>query len=454
MNPTLFLYRFAGPRGPGPFTMKYWWTLGCFPTGLEAPFRLHEFLATYKQAHVPVEVEEWLQYFVTNPAHSLATSLDALGESMSLVAVADDDTTSEDRGYRLHAPSIAGMLDPLHRVEKELMLAIPRAGIRAVMADTKLRRRAADELFEYTEAVKEGGSTPHRRAGYAQLTGNSLEQDLPQAIADGQALLGGVDPGALINNVRRQLGFTAASSALVATTAPVSATSVRPPPEAATTLVANAASIPAATASDEKALLRLMTTFAEGSMKIRRYDDAAMLLSNLLLFAHDDDVRAELHGNVATALNHDGQFKRAEFHGREAALLRASPRGYANWATAVAYQDDFERAEKILCDAVESVGHSHPVLQSAQNSIRAAASTGKRRDDVALNRRSHLPSQQWRGLNQGPGRMFDNEFDTVVFQNKLYVSKMNPTSNELGSVFRRVGDLGGHISSTKSMEPI
>jgi len=482
MNPTLFLYRFAGPRGPGPFTMKYWWTLGCFPTGREVPFRLPEFLQTYCQMHVPAEVEEWLDYFVKNPAETLVPALEQLLQRMEAISDGRDHGETEvdedeERGYKLHAPSVAPLIEPLKAVEMSLSVRIPAPALRAVMSDRKLCKRAMDDLYEYTEAVRTVGSTPHRRAGFAHLsvgttsspTAESQRLDEPQ---DGSSLLSSVRSKILLDTSPSTITEHVAAAGAASIDSPTPTNQPPPVPEIRK-LVSDVTSVPSSTAPDERRLIQFATTVATGSMKQKKYRDAADTLSSLLLFCHDDDTRGTVHSSLASALNCDGRFREAEFHGREAALLKACPRGYANWAVATAYMDDFERAERILDEGTEaflelqlstmgdervevSRQRDHPVLEAARASIaNARRAAGNSRTKAEMRgKRSHLPSQQQRGLEEGQGRMFDNPFDQVVFNKHLYAAKMDPSNFELGSVFRRVGDVAGFISSTKSMEKI
>ncbi|CUG86338.1 membrane-associated protein, putative [Bodo saltans] len=230
----------------------------------------------------------------------------------------------------------------------------------------------------------------------------------------------------------------------------------RRPDDAVGRLVGDSFSISDETSHDEKCLISLVTTFAEGAVKKKKYGDAANMLANLLLFAHDDDVRAAVHANVATAQNLNGLYKEAEFHGREAALLRSSPRGYANWATAVAYQDDYERATSILSDALVECPNDDLVRRTHEqiSEVRASLPNGSSVPLELRGKRAYSPAQQMRGLAEGEGRNFMNHTDIVISHHKQLHSKLNPRDFELGSVFRRVGDLGGHISSTKSMEKI
>jgi hypothetical protein len=436
LNPTLFLYRFPGPRGPGPFTMKYWWTLGCFPSGREVPFRLQEFLDAYQKTHVPVEVEEWLDCFVKHPAEQLVPTLEALLQGLESV-----DHMEEAEGYLVHEPSVAPLLAPLRQLESIVSVTIPPIAVRAVLADRALRDRVSDETYAYLDAVRTGGSTLHRRAGYVHLAlsdGTPVDEEdvAKQGISRLEALSG-----------KKSLK----TGAFLPSAAPL-------PTDAVGTFVGRTlSSIPDETAHDERCLITMLTTFAEGAVKKKRFGDAANMLSSMLLFSHDDDTRAAVHANVATAHNLNGSHKEAEFHGREAALLRASPRGFINWATAVAYQDDWERASAILEDALVECPGDSMILHAQAQVAALRASLPSKDGTVPLElrgRRAHVPALQQKGLEEGEGRSFQNAFDIAVFKHQQITSKLDPTNFELGSVFRRVGDLGGAISSTKSMERI
>ncbi|KAK7198748.1 hypothetical protein NESM_000839500 [Novymonas esmeraldas] len=415
MNPTMYLYRFAGPRGPGPYVMKYWWTLGCFPTGLERPFRLAEFLATYQRQHVPMEVEEWLQCFVKSPYEELRDATADL-----LARLEEIPTKEKTRGYESVEATAAAFAAPLARFERQLNVHVPPLAVRAALGSTALRERLKDDLFEYHESLVEGGSTPHRR-----LARSALEE--PLALSDGV-----VDPD---------------SQELSRERMPV------PLGEAVGVYV----SPDTRTCDDEKKLLRVLTTFSEGCALKQDYDGAFSLLSSCLGFSHDEDTDVVVHSNAAAAALLSGQFREAEFHGRQAALLepqaapgkRSGGGGYVLWATATAYQDDFERASRIVEKGLE-VFPANANLTAMREKLTSLGSPAAPALPSSTVIRS--AAQQKRALLHGSGRSFDNEFDWAVFKNKLYPSKMNPTTNEMGSVFRRVGDLGGHISTSRSME--
>lgn len=415
MNPTTYLYRFAGPRGPGPYVMKYWWTLGSFPTGMERPFRLDEFLATYKQQHVPAEVEDWLSCFVKSPFEELQSAASEL-----LAQLEEVPASEKSRGYKCLEASAASFVKPLEKFERQLNVKIPPVAVRAALASPSLRERLKDDLYEYRESLSEAGSTPHRR-----LARTDLEE--PLSIEEGAKSDRSIGDRAA--DVHAALGQT----------------------------VGAYVSPDAHTAPDEKNLLRLLTTLSEGCVLKKDFEGAFSLLSSSLSFSHDDGTDSVVHANTSAAALLNGQFKEAEFHGRQAALLEpqlkvskaAGGRGYALWATATAFQDDFERATRIAEKGVE-VFPENLELQTLVEKL-----TDMQANPVPPSLQARVvksKAQQSRALLRGSGRSFDNEFDWIVFKNKLYPSKMDPSTNEMGSVFRRVGDLGGHISTSRSTE--
>lgn len=415
MNPTTYLYRFPGPRGPGPYVMKYWWTLGCFPTGIERPFRLNEFLATYQQQHVPAEVEDWLDCFVKSPYEELKSATSELLSQLEEVPASE-----RTRGYRSIEPSVAAFAAPLAKLEKQLNVRIPSLAVRAALGSPMLRERLKDDLYDYNESLNECGSTPHRR-----LAREVFEEPLAIEAAKEQ------NSGAHYKTADVPAPLGQAVGSYVS-------------PEAHT-------------APDEQKLLRLLTTLSESCVLKKDYESAFSILSTSLRFSHDDSTDSVVHANASAAALLNGQFNEAEFHGRQAALLepqletstKIGGRGYALWATATAFQDDFERATRIADKGVALFPENSDLL-ALREKLAGMQTTGT--PSSLKGRVVHSRAQQSRGLLHGSGRSFDNEFDWIVFKNKLYPSKMDPSTNEMGSVFRRVGDLGGHISTSRSTE--
>jgi tetratricopeptide (TPR) repeat protein len=395
--------------------MKYWWTLGCFPTGLERPFRLNEFLSTYTQQHVPAEVEDWLKCFLKNPFEELKDATSEL-----LIQLEEVPFSEKTRGYHSIEATVAAFASPLAKFEKQLSVRIPSLAVRAALGSPILRERLKDDLYEYKEALSESGSTPHRRLARIVL-------EAPLAIESNEERYDNTE-------------FRKADV-----------------PVALGQAVGSYVSPDAHTAPDEKKLLRLLTTLSEGCVLKNDYESAFSILSSSLSFSHDDCTDSVVHANASAAALLNGQFKEAEFHGRQAALLepqlesnqKAGGRGYALWATATAFQDDFERATRITRKGIELYPASTELreLNSKLASIQTVDVPSALKGRVV-----RCKAQQSRGLLHGSGKSFDNEFDWVVFKNKLYPSKMDPSTNEMGSVFRRVGDLGGHISTSRSTE--
>ncbi|KAG5479134.1 hypothetical protein LSCM1_02986 [Leishmania martiniquensis] len=418
MNPTMYLYRFAGPHGPGPYVMKYWWTLGCFPTGIERPFRLSEFLAEYKQHHVPIEVEEWLQCFVTNPYEELKEATSNLLKYLEEVPLRENT-----RGYHSIESGVSSFAAPLAKFEKQLNIRVPSLAVRAALGSPSLRERLKDELFEYNESLSACGSTPHRRMARSAF-------DEPPMLPGGTSDCGHREhlPEPISVPISEAVGLYASPSS--------------------------------STSDDEKKLIRLLTTFSEGCALKEDYDSAFSLLASSLGFSHDDGTDAIVHSNAAAAAILSGRYKEAEFHGRQSALLepqeapskKSGGRGYVLWATATACQEDFDRASRIIEKGLD-VFPDNADLRAIRESL-AATQLSASSASPLRNRMVRSKGQQARALLHGSGRSFDNEFDWTVFKNKLYPSKMNPSSNEMGSVFRRVGDFGGHISTSRSLEPL
>lgn len=420
LNPTTYMYRFPGPHGPGPYTMKYWWTLGSFPTGLEVPFRLNEFLATYKEQHVPVEVEEWLSCFLHDPVEALQSATDTLCNLLL-----EFPTRETTRGYTAPEGTIKELLEPLKTFEEQLGIRVPPVAVRAAVGHKALREKLIDDLFDYRESIQERGSTPHRRLSRSALL------DEPQLEVSGECSSeanGGSDGSATVSP---ELGA----------------------------MVGLFSSAPQHTADDEIKLIHLMTTLAEGCALKERYDDSYSLLSSSLFFAHDEKSQSAVHSNASIAALLDGHFDDAAYHGREAALLiseprkspRAAARGYRLWATAAAFQDDYARAESILDDAM-SLLPDETELTTSRAKISELRARRVNQVQSPLRQTHLLKSHRMRALLNGSGKSFDNEFDWILFKNKLYPAKMNPATNEMGSVFRRVGDLGGPVSTSRATE--
>lgn len=422
LNPTHYLYRFPGPRGPGPYTMKYWWTLGCFPTGLTVPFRLDEFLSSYQQSHVPIEVEEWLHYMVRQP-------LDELQSAVSVLCCCIDDypTVEEgrERGYEVPHVSVHSIAAPLQSFQRSLGVVLSPSSVRKTLCFNDLRERVVEDLEEYKDLIAMHGSTPHRRAARQFLSSETEVEELDRLPPQGPPMLNA---------------------------------------EIASSIGGYASPPTGKTMPDELKLIRLLTTFAEGSARGGALEDALDTLYSTLPHAHDANTKAVVHANISSAALLSGEFKEAEFHAKESVLncdsspqmkMARSKHSYQLWASALVYQEEYTQATSVLEEAIALLKNDAELREWHGQVVGA----GKRVNEVGvgprlteMRRRNAFPAVQSKKLANGEGKAFDNEFSWVVFRQKLYPSKMNPSSNEMGSVFRRVGDMGGHISTSRSME--
>lgn len=418
VNPTYFLYRFPGPKGPGPYTMKYWWTLGCFPTGLSVPFRLQEFLSTYQQSHVPIEVEEWLQYIVVDPFFSLKKEIDNLCSSIEFYPELSKSTRLE-----ISSTSSPQFIAPLRKIESILGVYITPSSLAKTLKCRDLRDKLLDHLTDYKELLEKSGSTPHRR--FARDFFDSPPENSVDASSNSLELV----------------NFSPSI------------------PEEVSSAIGTLADPPSETAPDEVKIIQIVSTVAEGSSREGLFFDAHEALYSALPFSHDSKSRSHLYSNIASSALAIGEFKEAEHFAKES-LLVAQPaekqnakKVYQLWCAAVAYQEDFAQCDTILNEALQVFPddgefnlwkeHVHTQLSKAQG---ASSCLSK------LRHRSKFTSVQSRQLPMSTGRTFDNEFCWATFKNKLYPTKMNPSSNEMGSVFRRVGDLGLDTSTSRSAE--
>lgn len=418
VNPTYFLYRFPGPKGPGPYTMKYWWTLGCFPTGMSVPFRLQEFLSTYQQSHVPVEVEEWLQYVVVDPFFSLKKEIDSLCSCIESYPELSESTRLEISSTSAHQ-----FAAPLRKIESILGVFITPSSIVKTLKCTDLREKLLDHLTDYNELLQRSGSTPHRR--FARYFFDSSAEHSVDASSNSLELVS-ISP-----SISEKLSSAIGSL-------------VDPPSESA---------------PDEVKIIQLLSTVAEGSSRAGLFFDAHETLYSALPFSHDSQSRSHLYSNIASSALAIGEFKEAEHFAKES-LLAVQParkkdtkKIYQLWCAAVAYQEDFAQCDTILDEALEIFADDSELhlwkehVHTQLNKARGASSNLSK-----LRHRSKFTSVRSRQLLMSTGRTFDNEFCWATFKNKLYPCKMNPSTNEMGSVFRRVGDLGLHTSTSRSAE--
>ena len=376
------------------------------PTGLEVPFRYPEFVATYKLQHVPEEVEDWLGCVVVNPVEQII--------SRCKEAVAALETISpclglpwEDNARGFSSKQISSV----HSVLECVYLEASPAAIRSTIASKTLQPQLLETICGYQAAVEEGSSTPHRRWAAAVL--ESLPSDNAQDL------------------------LAASSSAPIT----LPADSVR-----------RVLDVPSSTAKDEAEILRMASLLAAGACASRQADAAISLLTAAFDFAWDDNARGSLSASLSSAFNSAGNFMEAMTEAKEAVLLCKSPRGYANWAVAAAYLDDYEEAGRVLEEGLALYPTDEPLLR-AQKSISRALCGRVVPGPSQRGKRYHRREQAASKVSSMEGLLYSNEFDYVTFNQRLVPAKMNPTALD-GTVFRRVGDIKTlPRTSTAAIEP-
>ena len=447
--PTKFLYRLPSKRyGPGPVLMKYWWTLGTFPTGLEIPFRLQEFHDAYIKAHVPEEVEEWLGAFVKAPVAVITSRCD------EFVRRLESEPAPVRRGVpvaQLHnAKALAGLLDEAFG---ELGLedhCVPVIAVRTCAANAQSKADLLNAVFGLSYLVKEYGSTTHRRWGRAHVqlsTSDAAEIEGTTMMAEtvAKAELGGQPLAAAISHEPSSTGATGVG-AQQAAVGPLAADSSLPShpsapftPQVAALIVQAMQVRGGETAPDERCVVDALSVLARGCQVSKQPDAAVRLLRHAALFAHDDRTRSAVLSNQASALNGCGRFAEAQASARESVLLHRSPSGFANWAVATAFLDDFDAALSITeTGLLEHPGH--PALETCRTQLTRLVAGQLAVPANARGRRVHTPYQFAQGLLTKQGFGFDNPWDYTLVAGKPTHWRLDPTRNSPGSVFTFVGD--------------
>ena len=433
MAGTPFLYRVPKHNNPGYSTMRYWWTTGCFPTGREAPMRVHEFEAEYLRAHVPEEVEEWLRFFVSDPIYDLAPAMDELRMALESTPDAVQIPEAVRALIKPQPPSVTRLVPHMKRIEDILGIEVPPVCMRGVVANSSLRTNVLDDAFEYAEAVRSSGSTPHRRTMRLML-----EEE--EGDSDGQLTL-------------PQWGGAASASA-------------PQPTEIARSAIGSALNVPKETAADEMALVRMLTSFAEGGAQMGNYEAAEKPLQSALMFSNCRDSRSSIHSNLASSYNLQGRFEEAEENARESLMLKPSKKAFSNLTVALAYQERSDEAMAAVDDAM-LLYPEDPSLSQLRGDVKAHV-VNKPARSVDPNSsvfhnikgRQQVPGQLTRGLRDSTGVMFGHEFDSVKSTahkkgttTNVYF-KLDPTSRGLGSAVRRSGSQGAPFvrNSTSTVE--
>jgi hypothetical protein len=291
--PTLFLYRVPSKRyGAGPVLMKYWWTLGNFPSGMEVPLRINEFKTEYVNAHVPADVEDWLSALNKGSNSKTVAEISAAATRfLRLLTLVPDPVR---RGYKAAEPTSPQLCIELNKVLEPLLCQAPAAAVRSC------------------------ASVPHlKRALFSSVAGLRHSIDV---VASG-----------------RLKSISSSASGADAITTVESA----PKPSDPTV---------------QSRVVKTLTVLAQGCQLSKKHVDAAQLLQRAIDFCDDDRDRSETHASLAAALCGCGEFRAAVEHAQESVLLQRSPRGYATWAVATAYLDDVQGALEIVDDGLAEHG--------------------------------------------------------------------------------------------------
>lgn len=442
LAPHVFMYRVADAKKPGPVLMKYWWTLGCFPTGLGHPFRLDEFIDNYIREHVPIEVEEWLNATLRAPVDSIATNATAAVRAIEAMPAAR-------RSLLAQRPvlGVKAVHEPLQRAMLEFGVDVPPVAVRMTLERPVLRTRLANALHDLSTQVVEGGSTAHRRWTRELLNADAdASADVPSKMR-----LPAADEAAALAQ-RSSAAPTASHDSAAPEDAEQGgpthafvAHAVMPPGLSARSAgaIGVAVSPDDITAEDERLAMETLTTLAAGAQRGRRSDVASKLLKGALRLAHDDETEAIGRTNYAAALIGEGRFTEAAAEAQEAVLLLRSPRAYATWATATAYADDYEKAGQIIDDAL-AVYPDDATLGCTADGIARVMCGRVTAVEAGQNRRAKTPLQFAAGTDKGVGVAFGHDFDPIRLDDKgnLTTRKLDARQGGLGSESRRVGALG------------
>jgi Tfp pilus assembly protein PilF len=435
LAPANFLYRLPNSKGAGPVLMKYFHTLGTFPTGLEIPIRIGEFEQTYLREHVPLEVEEWLACFIRRPVDSISINVAAAIAAMEACA-------KPVPALHRRALPMQGVLEAVSPVQlafAEVGIDVPAVAVRFAVQRPQLRKQLIGCLGEWASVVREQGSTPHRRLAARQaMMGGAME------------LEDDMEPG------QRSLADEASSSspALPASSTSSDAAELLTFQQDPTTakglsLLRAAVSPNQGSAPDERLVLEAVTVMAEAAQREARHDLAERLLRDGLRLAHDEETEGFARANYSCALTGCGRYGEAEAEAREAVLLSRRPQAYASWSVAVAYQDDMDRAAEILEEGLQA--HPGDATLEAASANLSRAMTGKlATPEHARGLRSHGVQAERSALPLAIGKYYHNPTDAQRIGGRLVHSTLDPTSAGLGQQVRRTGSHGGVTTNLES----
>ena len=411
------------PGKPGYYTLKSFHTLGCFPSGLEAPYRLNDFHKYYLNAYLPEEMEDWLDEVRPLPIEQATASLKQLREelqsftlvtptrwqpkpmlaSLSRITEPMEDVLNVFMTENIHRPEPRMYEFVAKPQEKHRRIKIPNSITRHILNNNY--NELTDVVGLLDETWELIGSTPHRRsllqesqtAGVPSLeTTESTKQDqtvheLTQSAtthhrllcdANGQAYRGWLPPNAqkaIQTTVDNSLG--------------------QPKPTPSDLFRTPSADV---TYEDELLLLQLHNLVSRAARETKEHD-VGIALSQMSLhsLAHDDTRAAKVHGDLASLWFDKGDYETAIIHAQRGVLLgeygqdapqmqriaekgQKKPQlalleheadretqenvvntGYAVWSLSLAQQDHLDDALYIAAKAAEA----YPANQKARSNL-------------------------------------------------------------------------------------
>ena len=414
--PVVYEYRKPHIEGrPGYYTMKYFHTLGCFPSGLEAPYRLDDFHKVYLQAYLPEELEDWLDEVRPLPIEQAAKSLKALRKELNRFVLVTPTkwrpkpllTSLDNVREPLEDILSTFITDSIHQPESRMhvFVAKPPTKQKRISVPNSVTRHLLNnhfnELCEVADVLDETwdfiGSTPHRRALLATDEPTALDSGLsqiPQSTGE---------PHRYIANAQGEMypGWQAPLPATAIKTIAETKGGIADLPSASNQQALCIPS-PDVTYEDEICLIHLHNLVSRAACEAKEYD-VGIALSQISLhsLAHDDTRAAAVHGNLASLWFEKGDYDTAIIHAQRCVLLseygdrepiplkeaqqapkqgrklaffgeEPDPRtqesvattGYTMWSNALAQQDHVDDALHIAAKAAEAYPTSTKALHN------------------------------------------------------------------------------------------
>ena len=426
LTPVVYEYRKPHLRGkPGYYSLKSFYTTGCYPSGLEVPYRLNDFHKSYLSSYLPEELEEWLQEVRPSAIEAAHHSLKVLMEELSNFTLGQP-TRWRPKPMLTHLDRISQPLEDvinafvdenIHREKSRFYPFVQKKTEQCgrVKLPNVLTRHLLNnhfsELTEVVEVLGEAwsaiGSTPHQRSLSKIRHVQNLfdtKSEIPQSSLSTSQVT------QLADAFSPQLPQQVLAQTNMASLSPVHH------------LEKDILSSPSndITYEDELLLMHLHNLVARAARETQEYD-VGISVSQVSLFslAHDDIRAAKAHGDLASLWLDKGDYDTAIIHAQRAVILGEygshtentpdemnSPetlklallehksdkftkdsvvsRGYVLWSSALAQQDHLDDALSIAVRGYES----QPTSQSVRENLRKLQRFSCGRITTPLSRRS------------------------------------------------------------------